>query len=100
MNYNNLFLIWVYFVLGNVYLKELERLKVFIENGKKIRIWYSDAPYSLCGLYHICLLLKSYKNDIYVIKLPEYIIHENYMTVYRDWNEVSTEYFYDFQIWD
>ena len=87
-------MILVYFVLGNVYLKGLERLKVFIENGEKIRIWYSDAPYSLCGLYHLCSLLKSYKNDIYVVNLLEYITHENYMTVYRDWSEVPTEYFY------
>ena len=31
---------------GDIYAGELQRLKSFLEDGEKIRIWYSDAPYS------------------------------------------------------
>ncbi|MFR5027465.1 MAG: DUF1835 domain-containing protein [Coprococcus sp.] len=29
--------------------------------GEPVRIWYSDAPYSRCGFYHVCSILKNYQ---------------------------------------
>ncbi len=73
--------------------EELRRLRRFLEDGESVRIWYSDAPYSRCGFYHLCQILRKYENEIRVVKLPEYIIRENCITVYKNWGEVSAEEF-------
>lgn len=78
------------------YVKELLRLKKFLDNGEKIRIWYSDAPYSRCGFYHLCQILKSYENEIRVVRLPEYIVRENSIVAYKNWGEVAAEEFAGF----
>ena len=36
---------------------QMQKLKIYLEAGESIRIWYSDAPYSRCGLYHLCNIL-------------------------------------------
>ncbi|HEX3028109.1 MAG TPA: DUF1835 domain-containing protein, partial [Clostridia bacterium] len=38
------------------YLMELERLMNYASKGEHLRIWYSNAPYSLCGLSYVCNL--------------------------------------------
>ena len=53
--------------LGNVYAGELARLIRFLEGGEPVRIWYSDAPYSRCGFYHVCSILKNYPNEVSVV---------------------------------
>lgn len=81
---------------GEVYISELFRLKQFLENGEMVRIWYSDAPYSRCGFYHLCRILEKYENEIRVVKLPEYVVREKNITVYTNWGEVPTEEFAGF----
>lgn len=81
---------------GEVYISELFRLKQFLENGEMVRIWYSDAPYSRCGFYHLCRILEKYENEIRVVKLPEYVVLEKNITVYTNWGEVPTEEFSGF----
>ena len=41
-------------------LTELKRLETYLGQGASVRIWYSNAPYSLCGLYHLCSILLSF----------------------------------------
>lgn len=82
--------------LGDAYAKELLRLKGFLDNGEAVRIWYSDAPYSRCGFYHLCRILKEYDNEIRVVRLPEYVIRENSITFYTNWGEVAAEEFAGF----
>lgn len=78
---------------GNVYLEELERLKRYIENGEKIRVWYSKSPYSICGLYFLCNWMKKYNNEMYLVELPKYRINKSWITSYQNWGEVSAEEF-------
>ena len=82
--------------LGDVYANELMRLKIFLDNGETVRIWYSDAPYSRCGFYSLCQILKEYENEISVVKLPEYITREKEIVSYQSWSEVSAEEFAGF----
>lgn len=82
--------------LGEAYEKELQRLKNYLEDGKAVRIWYSDVPYSRCGLYSLCQILKGYENEISVIKLPAYIVQDNCVRTYAGWGEVSAEEFAGF----
>ena len=58
---------------GECYCMELKRLERFLEEGEAVRIWYSKAPYSLCGFYFLCSILKEYGNEIRAVKLPEHI---------------------------
>ena len=76
--------------------EELRRLRRFLEDGESVRIWYSDAPYSRCGFYHLCQILRKYENEICVVKIPEYINRENCITVFKNCGEVSAEEFAGF----
>lgn len=77
----------------NIYLQELNLFKDFLHKGEKIRIWYSDAPYSRCGLYWLCSLLENIDNEKYIVKLPEYFVLKDGIASYENWNEASEEHF-------
>ena len=74
----------------------MQRLKNYLEEGETIRIWYSDAPYSVCGFYHVCSILSEYDNPVRVVKIPEYIVRGNEIISYRNWGEVAAEEFAGF----
>ena len=82
--------------LGNVYAGELARLIRFLEGGEPVRIWYSDAPYSRCGFYHVCSILKNYPNEVTVVTQPEHVVKKNVIVSYHSWNEVAAEEFAGF----
>lgn len=82
--------------IGNCYCKEMKRLKKYLEDGEKIRIWYSEAPYSMCGFYHLCSILQAYKNEIRVVRLPKYRIQSDSIISYQNWGEVAAEEFAGF----
>lgn len=82
--------------VGEFYINELFRLNQFLDNGEMVRIWYSDAPYSRCGFYHLCRTLEKYENEVRVVKLPEYVIREKSITAYKNWSEVAAEEFAEF----
>lgn len=81
---------------GEVYLNELLRLKKYLEDGEIIRVWYSDAPYSICGFYSLCRILQNYKNEVHIVKLPESVVRKTSIISYRNWGEVSPEEFAGF----
>jgi hypothetical protein len=79
------------------YLEEIERLKNYAVKGEYFRIWYSNAPYSLCGFYFVCSLLKEYHCKVSVIKLPEYIqLSDNEIQFNTSWGEIEPRKFYQF----
>ena len=75
---------------------QMQKIKIYLEAGESIRIWYSDAPYSRCGLYHLCNILNCYENEIYLVKLPEYVVHGKTICFYKNWGEVAAEEFAGF----
>lgn len=77
-------------------IEEWGRLQKFLEEGREARIWYSDAPYSRCGFYHLCQLLRKYNNAYYVVKLPEHVVQGKCVIAYQGWGEVSQEEFSSF----
>lgn len=81
---------------GEVYINELLRLNQFLVNGERVRIWYSDAPYSRCGFYHLCRILEEYENEVCVVKIPEYVVREKSIMAYKNWSEVAAEEFAGF----
>lgn len=77
----------------DMYTSQWDKLMSILKSGKSIRIWYSDLPYSLCGLYQLCTALVYYHTQITVIKIPEYNIIGNKMTIVNGWEEVLPENF-------
>jgi hypothetical protein len=81
----------------NKYLGEIERLKNFASNGEEVRIWYSNAPYSMCGFYYVCNLLSKYNCKVSAVKLPHYMqLSENKMQFYTSWCEIDAGRFSEF----
>ena len=72
--------------LGTHYLDELRRLKEYLKKGESVRVWYSDSPYALCGIYWLCNALSRVKRDIYAVKLPDF-------EPYVSWAEVDPDKF-------
>lgn len=78
------------------YDKDYARLKELAADGSPIRIWYSKAPYSYCGLCWICQELAKTRAEIYVVDLPDYEIRSRCITVYQGWGDMECERFSDF----
>lgn len=79
------------------YLNEVERLKNYAAQGGNIRLWYSDAPYSMCGFYYVCSILREYNCKTFVIKLPQYLqLSHNTIQFYTSWSEIDPGKFYKF----
>lgn len=79
------------------YGKELQRMEQFAKQGESFRIWYSNKPYSLCGLCHAVSVLRKYECAISVVRLPDYVREEENTTVrYSSWGEVDAGQFYRF----
>lgn len=84
--------------LGNKYSRELMRLKEYLKRGEPLRIWYSDAPYSMCGFMWLCSRLKRYRGKVYAVKLPHIVVRcdkeKSGYGVFRDnWGEAEPSEF-------
>lgn len=81
----------------NKYMQAIEKLKDFAARGEELRIWYSDAPYSLCGFYHLCSLLSGHDCKVSAVKLPQYILlPDNIIQSFTSWGEIDAGKFYQF----
>lgn len=77
--------------------KDMERLLSAGKDGMPIRIWKSNTPYSACGFYFVCNILRNIDCNISVVSLPEYKqISENEIVEYSHWGEVEPGKFYQF----
>ena len=75
--------------LGSTYAEELARLRVYIEAGEPIRIRYSSAPYSMCGLMWLCGELNGSKSTVSVVRLPQITVNGDTAVTYSSWGEVD-----------
>lgn len=78
--------------LGGKYAQQLRKLNGYIKEREPLRIWYSDAPYSLCGLMWLCSRLKRHKGELWAVKLPYFVVRNEGMSneygVFRvNWGE-------------
>lgn len=77
--------------------KDIEKLLSAAKSGIPIRIWKSNAPYSTCGFYFVCNILRNTDCKISVVSLPEFkLISENKIVEYSHWGEVDAGKFYQF----
>ena len=60
------------------------------ESGETLRIWYSDQPDELCGMYHLCAALRRQKyGDIHLIKLPVWSDRGDELMQHQGWGGIS-----------
>ena len=74
----------------------LTRLTEAGKAGEPVRIWYSETPYSLCGLYFTCRQLQPYTVPVSAVKLPEWVAVPDGVIMYTGWYEVAPEDFAQF----
>lgn len=81
--------------LGSVYCGELDKLERYLKNGEPIRVWYDNAPYSVCGLLWLCGRLRGLAKELemYVVKLPRTITRGETAVVRANWGEVHPREF-------
>lgn len=82
--------------MGDFYCNELQRLQEYLAEGEPIRVWYSDAPYSMCGFYYLCSILQKYENEIHTVKLTKYRIGSQKLVFCQNWGDVAAEEFAGF----
>lgn len=77
--------------------KDMEKLLSDATNGTSIRVWKSNTPFSSCGFYFICNVLKNIDCKISVVSLPEYKqVSENKTVTYSNWGQIAAGKFYQF----
>lgn len=77
--------------------KDIEQLISTAKDGIPVRIWKSDAPYSTCGFYYVCYILRNIDCNISVVSLPKYKqVSENEIAHYSHWGEIHPGKFYKF----
>ena len=54
-------------------ISDLDRLTARAKAGEPVRIWYSNAPYSMCGFYDAVSVLKGYGCRISAVRLPLWV---------------------------
>ena len=78
-------------------LNEVKRLQDYADRGEPIRIWYSEAPYSVRGFNNVCSILRACYSNVSAIKLPPYIQKaDNGIQSYTSWGEIRAGEFYKF----
>lgn len=82
--------------VGRKYIDEHQKFMKYALKGEPIRIWYSNAPYAMCGFYYVCNILEDISNEIFTVKLPEYIQIQDTVIAYENWGEVVPEKFGEF----
>ena len=59
------------------YLRDRERLLEGRKQGEAVRIWYSSAPYSMCGFYDVIWQLRDCDCLVTALKVPRWMTLED-----------------------
>lgn len=73
-------------------IKNLDAIRNRAENGETLRMWYSNQPDEICGLYWLMNLLESWKNSsikVVLVKLSEWEVEEATIIRHSGWGEVE-----------
>lgn len=73
-------------------IKNLDAIRNRAENGETLRIWYSNQPDEICGLFWLINLLKSWKQPsikAVLVKLPEWEMEDATIIWHSGWGEIE-----------
>lgn len=77
--------------LGKVYAAQYEKLLSLTAAGEELRVWYSSAPYSMCGFLWLCSLCGDAR--LYAMRLPAFVDCSDKIISYSSWGEVAPNRF-------
>lgn len=69
--------------------QEYRRLLSLLDTRREIRIWYSQAPYALCGFCWLCRELYHTDCTIHTVELPLFQQEAHTLQKFRNWGEVN-----------
>ena len=70
---------------------DFDKLLSCASSGIPIRVWKSNAPFSMCSFYYVCYLLKDISCNLSVISLPEFqSITNDSGVIHNGWHEVES----------
>lgn len=71
-------------------LRDRERLLEGGKHGEAVRIWYSSAPYSLCGLYDVLWQLRDCDCPVTALEMPRWMpLEDGTVQSCLNWGELS-----------
>lgn len=69
----------------------IEHIIKAAEGGETIRIWYSKAPYAMCGFCRLCSMLEPYNADVSTVRLPDFVqVNDELIISHSVWGEVDS----------
>lgn len=76
---------------------EIEKLVEAAEEGKSIRIWKSNAPFSACGFAFVCKQLENIQCDLRVVTLENpQVGRKDTLISHNHWGEVDAVHYDSF----
>lgn len=72
--------------------KSLDTVRNRAESGETLRVWYSNEPDEMCGLYWLMSLLKRWKQSsakVVLVKLPECEMEEETFIQHNGWGGIE-----------
>ena len=70
--------------------RDRERLLEGSKHGEAVRIWYSNAPYSLCGLYDVLWQLRDCDCPVTALEMPRWMpLEDGTVQSCLNWGELS-----------
>jgi hypothetical protein len=78
-------------LLWHTHRQALARIKEAAQSGEPVRVWWSDAPHEVCGLYFAATLLADSCSQVTSVKLPPYFEEGNSVTFYDSLSSVPPE---------
>ena len=77
-------------MLWEKHRQDRKRLLEGGEQGEAVRIWYSDAPYSLCGFYEVLWLLRDSDCPVTAVEMPRWMpLGDGAVQSCLNWGELS-----------
>ena len=72
------------------YRRDRERLLEGGARGEAVRVWYSSAPWSLCGLYEVLWLLRDCDGPVTALEMPRWMpLEDGTAQTCLNWGELS-----------
>lgn len=75
----------------DAYIADYNAFHKRIQTGEHVRIWYSDAPHSLCGFYEAVYELNNSQCSVSSIKLPDWILINGKYKQANGWGDVNID---------
>lgn len=83
--------------LGSYYTKQAAGVKRAVKNGEAVRVWVSEAPYSMCGMLWLSGLLVKHKAEVYAVELARFneknAPQNDSFVIRNSWGECEPENF-------